>query len=453
MTSPRLADAVTDLAGKFSGQLLRPTDDGYEDARKLHNGTVNKRPALIARCRGVADVVDAINLARKLSLEVAVCGGGHNVAGRATVDDGLMIDLSFMKSVHVDPVQRMVRAQGGATWRGFNRETQFYGLATTGGAVSSTGIAGLTLGGGPGWLMGKHGLAADNLIAAEVVTAAGDVLRASARENADLFWALRGGGGNFGVVTWFEYRLHPVRPVTRGLVAHPVERAREVLQLYRELTSTGPDELSLSALLHTRDGSPRATIVACHCGSLAEGETGTRRLKQFGSPAIDTLGPASYVDTNTMIFDAAFPRGTRNYWKSGFLTELSDAVIDELVSRFALCPSPMSAVLLEYLHGAATRVGVGETALPQRAKSYSILAASQWLDRIDDEKNIAWASDIYAALQPFIGLRYVNYLDDDEPGDSAAAAYGPNYRRLREIKVEYDRENFFHMNQNIRPVS
>jgi FAD/FMN-containing dehydrogenase len=455
MTSvPSVADAVVELASKFSGQLLQPADAGYDEARKVHNGIVNKRPVLIARCRAVADVVDAVNLARKLSLEMAVCGGGHNVAGRATVDNGLMIDLSLMKGIHVDPVQRTVRAQGGATWGDFNPETQLYGLATTGGTVSTTGIAGLTLGGGLGWLMGKHGLAADNLISAEVVTAEGQVVRASAAENADLFWALRGGGGNFGVVSWFEYRLHPVGPVTSGLVAHPIKRAREVLQLYRELTSAGPDELSLHALLHTPDASPRATILACHCGSLAEGEAGTRRLGQFGSPVLGAIGPASYVDTNTTMYDAAFPRGARNYWKSSFLVELSDAVIDELVARFALCPSPMSGLLLEHLHGAAARVGVGETAFPHRRESYSVLAVSQWLDAKDDEKNIAWARDTYVAMQPFVGSgRYVNYLDDDEPGDPAAAAYGPNYRRLREIKAKYDPYNFFHMNQNIRPIS
>src|SRR5439155_1790590 len=270
MTSvPSVADAVIELASKFSGQLLQPTDTGYEEARKVHNGLVNKRPALIARCRGVADVVDAVALARKVNLEVAVRGGGHNVAGRATVDGGLMIDLLPMKGIHVHPTSRTARAQGGVTWAELNRETQLHGLAVTGGVVSSTGIAGLTLGGGLGWLMGKYGLALDNLRSVELVTAEGKVLRASKDEEPDLFWAVRGGGGNFGVATSFEYQLHPVGPtITGGLIAHPFEHARDLLRFFRDCTASLPDEhVIFGGLIHAPDGSGTklAVMVTCHC--------------------------------------------------------------------------------------------------------------------------------------------------------------------------------------------
>ena len=291
MTSvPSVADAVTELASKFSGQLLQPADAGYEEARKVHNGLVDKRPALIARCRGVADVVDAVNLARKLSLEVAVRGGGHNVAGRATVDGGLMIDLTPMKGIHVDPYARTVRAQGGVTWAELNRETQLHGLAVTGGVVSTTGIAGLTLGGGLGWLMGKYGLALDNLRSVELVTAEGKVLRTSKDEEPDLFWAVRGGGGNFGVATSFEYQLHPVGPtITGGLIAHPFDRARDVLRFFRDITASLPDEFTVfGGLIHARDGSGTklAAMVTCHCGSLADGRKGDAAAQaiRFSAP-------------------------------------------------------------------------------------------------------------------------------------------------------------------------
>ena len=454
MTSS-LADTVTELAGRFSGQLLQPTDAGYEEARKVHNGLVDKRPALIACCRGVADVVDAVNLAHKLKLEVAVRGGGHNVAGRATVDGGLMIDLAPMKGIHVDPRARTVRAQGGVTWAEFNRETQLHSLAVTGGVVSSTGIAGLTLGGGLGWLMGKYGLALDNLLAVELVTAEGRVLRASKDEEPDLFWALRGGGGNFGVATSFEYQLYPVGPtITGGLVAHPLERARDVLRFFRDFTASLPDEMTVFAgLVHAPDGSGAklAAIVTCHCGSPSSGEAATRPLKQFGSPVMDAIGPMPYSQLNAML-DAGFPKGALNYWKSNFLARLSDEAIDTMVDCFARCPTPMGQLLLEHFHGAATRIGVSDTAFPHRADGHNLLVLSEWIDPAHSERCIAWARETYAAMQSFMGSgRYVNYLSDDETGDPTAAAYGPNYRRLKEIKTRYDPGNFFHVNQNIRP--
>jgi len=444
---------LNNLRASLRGGVLTPADAGYDEVRRLHNGMFVRCPAVIARCLGTADVVDAVRFARTHELELAVRGGGHSVAGKSVCEGGLMLDLSLMRGIHVDPATRTVRAQGGVRWAEFNRETQLYGLATTGGTVSTTGIAGLTLGGGLGWLMGKYGLAADNLISAEVVTAAGDVARASAEENPDLFWALRGGGGNFGVVSWFEYRLHPVGPVTSGHAAYHMERARDALRFFRELTSTAPDELSLHALLHTPDGMPAAEILGCHCGSLADGEAAMRPIKRFGPPLLDALGPASYVDTNTTIYDAGFPRGARNYWKSSFLAELSDTVIDALIEQFASCPSPMSGLLLEHIHGAATRIGVGETAFAHRRESYNMLVASQWLDPKEDEQNISWARATYAALRPHVVRdAYANYQTEDEADGASENAYGPNRARLVALKNKLDPTNLFHLNNNVRPT-
>jgi FAD/FMN-containing dehydrogenase len=453
---PSLSQVVAELAPAFGGQLLQPADAGYDEARRVHNGLVDKRPALIARCRGTADVVDAVALARKLKLEVAVRGGGHNVAGRATINDGLMIDLAPMKGVHVDAKARTARAQGGVTWAEYNRETQLYGLATTGGVVSSTGIAGLTLGGGLGWLMGKYGLALDNLLSVDLVTAEGKVLRASADENADLFWAVRGGGGNFGVVTSFEYRAHPVGPmITGGLVAHPFDRARDVLRFFRDVTARLPDEFMVfGGLIHAPDGSGTklAAMVVCHCGSLEAGAAAVQPIKQFGSPALDAIGPMPYSQLNSML-DAAYPKGALNYWKSSFLDRLDDEAIDRLIDCFARCPTPMGQLLIEHFHGAAVRVGVGDTAFPHRKQGHNLVVLSEWMDKADTNRCVAWARDTYAAMGPFVSSgRYVNYLGDDEAGDPSAAAYGPNYRRLQELKAKYDPSNFFHMNQNIRPT-
>src|SRR5262247_1500089 len=288
--------SITDLSVRFSGVLLRPDHSGYDDVRRVHNGMIDKRPALIARCLGNADIADAVNFARTHGLELAVRGGGHNVAGRAVCEGGLMLDLSLMKGIHVDPVRRTARAQGGVTWREFNRETQAHGLATTGGVISTTGIAGLTLGGGLGWLMAKHGLAMDNLVSAEVVTASGDIVRASKEENSDLFWGLQGGGGNFGAVSWLEYRLHPMGTVTSGLIAYPFDRARDMLKFFREITSAGlPDDLAMvGALLHAPDGAKIAVTIAGHCGPLGEAEAALKPIKKFGTPAVDTIGPNTY---------------------------------------------------------------------------------------------------------------------------------------------------------------
>ena len=450
-----LADAVTELAGTFSGQLLRPTDPGYEDVRKVHNGLVDKRPFLIARCRNTADVVDAVNLAREQNLEVAVRGGGHNVAGRATIDGGLMIDLAPMKGIHVDAKARTARAQGGVLWKELNREMQLHGLATTGGVVGTTGIGGLTLGGGIGWLMPKYGLALDNLRSADIVMADGSVERASADENTDLFWAIRGGGGNFGVAASLEFDLHAVGPIiTGGLAAHPLQQGVDVLKFFRDTCASAPDELMLAAgLLHAPDGSGARLvgIVPAHCGPLADGEKAVAPIKAFGPPVMDAIGPIPYCAQNGLL-DGAFPKGALNYWKASFLTDLGDECIRALVDAYAACPSPLGQIILEHFHGKASRIPVADTACAMRINGFNVVIIGQWMDPSESARNIAWCRDTYAALQPYLGTtRYVNYLDNDEAGDPAAVAYGPNYARLRELKAKFDPDNFFHTNVNIRP--
>jgi FAD/FMN-containing dehydrogenase len=447
---------TSQLAAAFSGQLLKPMDSGYDDARRVHNGLVDKHPALIARCSGTADIADAVKLARTLNLEVAVRGGGHNVAGRAAIDDGLMIDLAPMKGIHVDVRNRTARAQGGVLWKEFNRETQLHGLATTGGVVGSTGIAGLTLGGGLGWLMPKYGLALDNLRSAEMVLADGSVVRASADENPDLFWAIRGGGGNFGIAASFEYDLHQVGPIiTGGLVAHPLQRGVEVLKFFREACASAPDEMMLVAgLLTAPDGSGHKIvgIVAAHCGTLQQGEPAVRSIKAFGPPVMDQMGPIPYCMQNA-ILDAAFPRGALNYWKAQFLTELSADAIRVLVDRFSVCPSPMSQIVVEHFHGAASRIGIADTACTIRVNGFNVAIASQWSDPRDTPQCTDWCRATYSALQPYFApMRYVNYLDNDEGPDPAAQIYGPNYPRLRTLKSKYDPDNFFHTNVNIKPL-
>jgi FAD/FMN-containing dehydrogenase len=456
-TTTALADPAAELASAFAGQILYPIDADYEEARRVHNGLIDKRPALIARCLGTADIVAALQAARRAGLEIAVRGGGHNVAGRATTEGGMMIDLQPMRAVHVDPQARTARAQGGATWSGFNRETQLHSLATTGGVVSSTGIAGLTLGGGLGWLMGKHALALDNLISAEVVLADGRILTASAEQNPDLFWALRGGGGNFGVVSSLEYRLHAVGPtVTGGIIAYPFAQAFDVLRHYRDLTASLPDEFTVfGGLVHAPDGSGEklAAMVMCHCGTPAEGEAAVEPIKRFGAPALDGVGPMPYTQLNAML-DAAYPRGALNYWKSSFLASLGDDAIRTMIECFAACPTPMGQLLIEHFHGAVTRVEVTETAFPHRSPGYNMLVLSEWTDPAHSAACTAWARDSFAALQPYMGAgRYVNYFDADERAGAVAAAYGPNYQRLQQIKAKYDPENLFRLNQNILPTA
>ena len=450
--------AITDeLAPTFAGRLIVPAAPDYDEARRVHNGMIDRRPALVALCRGAADVVETLKLARRAGVEIAVRGGGHNVAGRATVDDGVVIDLSLMRHVLVDPGEKRAWVGGGALWRDVNRETQLYGLATTGGVVSSTGVAGLTLGGGFGWLMPRFGMALDNLQSVVIVLADGRVVRASASEHPNLFWAVRGGGGNFGVVTSFEFALHDVGPmVTGGLVAHPFTRAGEVLRFFRDRAAAARDELFLvAALLTAPDGSGNKLvgIAAVHSGSLPDGEAAVAPIKTFGQPALDVLGPMPYTASNMML-DNAFPRGARNYWKSHFLRDLSDQAIDTLVERFAANPSPLCQIVIEHFHGAATRVPVDATAYALRDSGFNMLVVSEWMDRAQDEACVAWCRDAYAAMQPFVGpRRYLNYLgEDDAVTSELEAVYGPNLTRLRQVKKQFDPENVFHRNVNIPPA-
>jgi FAD/FMN-containing dehydrogenase len=449
------AESLNATATTYTGTYLRQGDAGYDDARRVHNGFVDRCPAIVARCTSVSQVVDAVALARSQNLEIAVRGGGHNVSGRATCDRGMMIDLSPMKGISVDPERRTARVEAGVTWAELNAATQAHGLATTGGVVSSTGVAGLTLGGGLGWIMGKYGLAADNLRSVDIVLADGTLLTASERSNPDLFWAVRGGGGNFGVATSFEFRLHRVGPtIAGGLVAHPVAKGREVLRFFREQTRQAPDELTMFAgLVHAPDGSnvPLAAMLACHCGSLEEGMAAVEPIKAFGPPVMDAMGPIEYSQMNSML-DAGYPRGARNYWKSSFLEELSDDAIDTMARCYETCPSPMAQLLLEHVHGAVSRVPADATAFPHRQDGYNFLVLTQWMDPADDARCIEWSRETYAAMKPFAREgRYVNYLDADDLTGSSAA-YGVNYARLQQIKRKYDPENVFHLNQNIRPV-
>jgi hypothetical protein len=454
MTDHRLADSAIDNFRKgLRGRLLRPGDEGYDAARTIDNAMIDRRPALIARCAGVSDVLAAVTFAREHELLVSVRGGGHNVAGNAVCDGGLMIDLSPMKGVRVDPHARTARAEAGVTWGEFDFETQAFGLATTGGVISTTGIAGLTLGGGVGWLNGRFGLACDSLVAADVVTADAQFVRASEDENTDLFWGLRGGGGNFGIVTSFEYRLHPLGTIVlAGPVFHPASRAREVLRFYREFTATEPDELTTYAgLLTGPDGTPLIGIVPVYAGAPENGEKLVASVRKFGPPVVEQIGPMPYLAVQRM-FDPAFPPGRYNYWKSSLASKLTDSLIDAVVDHMARVPSPYSAVMIEHYHGAYARTRPGDTAYPHRTPTYDVVIIANWVAAADTDRNIAWARELFSAAQPQIsdGV-YVNFLGD-EGAERVRAAYGENYGRLAALKQKYDPTNFFRMNQNIRPA-
>jgi len=445
--------AVRDFAASLRGPLLHPGDGGYNDARKVWNGMIDRRPALIARCAGVADVVAAVRFARTHELLVSVRGGGHNITGNAVCEGGLMIDLSPMKSVRVDPVKRTARAEAGLTWGEYNRETQAFGLASTGGVVSTTGIAGLTLGGGLGWLMGKHGLSCDNLLSADIVTAEGEFLTASADQHPDLFWGLRGGGGNFGVATSFEYRLHPVGPVLAGMVLHPMAKAREALRFYRDYARNCPDEaLAAAALMTSPEGAPVVAIIVAYIGDLAAGKAVVAPVRKFGSPLLDTIAPTSYVELNTL-FDAAVPYGgVQRYWKSSFLKELGDDLIEILIERSAKMLSPMSMLLFFHLHGAAVRVDRNATAFGLRDDQWDYDVISQWTDPAESAGHIRWTREFWNAVEPFAtGEVYVNHLDAEE-ATRIRAAYSHGYERLVALKNKYDPTNLFRLNQNIKPT-
>ena len=458
---PALGEAtVQELRDALRGTLVSPGDVAYDEARSVWNGMIDRRPALIARCAGTSDVIAAVGFARSEGLVVAVRGGGHNVAGNATCDGGLVIDLSPMKGVHVDPEARTVRAQGGVTWGELDRETQAFGLATTGGLVSSTGVAGFTLGGGIGWLMREHGLACDNLVSAEVVTADGQTVRASETENAELLWGLRGGGGNFGVVVEFEFRLHRVSQVLGGLLAWPAQAGGEVLRFWRDWVRDTPDELcTMAAFLYAPPepfvppemrGAPIFAIACFHTdleGSAGDDLQALRDQK----PALDVLGPMPYTAIQGM-FDAGVPRGSRNYWRSGYVNVLTDEAIDAIVARADGVPAPLGQLHLHQLGGALSRVPAAATAFGNRKAAFLVNYVGLWLDPAQDEANTAWVREASDAIAPYgTGMRYVNFLADEGEAGVRSAYEPETLVRLRDLKSRYDPTNFFSLNQNIKP--
>ena len=439
------------FAKDFQGRVILPRDVGYDKARQIWNASIDKHPGMIARCAGVADVVHAVKFARANELLIAVRGGGHNVAGRALCDNGLVIDLSEMKGVFVDPGQRLVRAQAGATLGEVDGETHLHSLAIPFGVVSRTGIAGLTLGGGVGWLVRKYGLTCDNLLSCEVVTAEGEVVTADEQTNADLFWGLRGGGGNFGIVTSFLYRAHPVSVVLGGPILYARDQAAAVLRHYRAFMATAPEELTAYAgLISTPDGTPATAVVVCYCGDLAEGERVLQPLRGFGSPFVDAVQPLP-LPAMQKLFDDSFPDGTYNYWRSTFLKVLSDEVIDLLVEHGNRAASPLSAVVLEFYGGAAGRVAPDATAFAQRQAEYNLGITAQWTDAAEADRHVGWVRALADALAPHSSGGYLlNFVGDDNP-DAIRGAFGSNYARLVELKNKYDPTNFFSLNQNVAP--
>ncbi|WP_428651543.1 FAD-binding oxidoreductase [Roseibium sp.] len=447
------ADTISGFSETVRGELILPGDDGYEDARHIWNGLIDKKPGAILKCSGTADVAAAVRFARDNNLLVAVRGGGHNVGGRALCDDGLVIDLSAMRAVHVDPAAQTARVQGGATLGDVDRETHLHGLAVPFGVISKTGVAGLTLGGGVGWLVRKYGPTCDNVLEMEVVTADGEVRTVNAKENADLFWAIRGGGGNFGVVTSFLYQAYPVSTVLGGLIIYSREAAPEVIRGYREVMATAPEDLTAYVgMIWTPDGIPATAIIPCWSGAdLDEGEKVMAPLKTLGEPLMVAVQPMPFPAMQS-ILDEAFPAGTRNYWKSAFVKELSDEVIDILTEQAKGMTSPMSGLLVEYYGGAGGRRSPEENAFAQRNSDFLIGFMPQWTDPADDDYQIGWAKSAWEAIQPHATGGYLlNYLSEGEQ-DAVQAAFGTNYTRLRELKKTYDPDNFFSLNQNIQPA-
>ena len=452
------------FAPTIRGDVIRPGDDTYDEARQVFNAMIDKRPGLIVQCAGVADVINSVNFARSNDLLIAVRGVGHNVAGTSVCDDGILIDLSQMKGMHIDPVRRTARVEPGLTWGDLNHDLQAFELAATGAFISTTGISGLTVGGGLGWLVRKHGLALDNLLSVDVVTADGRLLTASSTENEDLFWGIRGGGGNFGIVTSFKFLVHPAGTVLAGLVIHPGTQATEALRAWRDYEASAPEEVTNGALLfHAPEapflpeavhGTPVVGLGGVYTGDLEQGEDALRPLRAFGTPAADIFQPMPYSAAQTMA-DFLWPRGFHNYWKSGFLKELSDDLIETLVSFYERVPSPMTTVVLEHNgDGAMDRVPDDETAFGHRDWPYNFLLTSVWSDPADTDANMQWTREFWDAMQPFLaGSVYVNYLGD-EGEDRVRAAYSPaKYERLVALKTKYDPTNLFRLNQNIKPTA
>lgn len=456
--------ALQELRASFRGELIRPGDDGYDAARRVFNGMIDKHPALIARTVDIADTIAAVNFARENKLPLAIRGGGHNVAGFGTCDDGLVVDLSRMKGIRVDPAKRTVRAEGGCTWGDVDHATHAFGLAAPGGLISTTGIAGLTLGGGIGHLTRKYGLSCDNLISADVVTADGRLITASADQNADLFWGLRGGGGNFGVVTSFEFRLHPVSTVFAGPILYPLEKSKDALRFYRDYMAKAPEDMNaFFAFLIVPPGPPFPEhlhnktvcgVVCCYTGSLDKAEQVVRPLREFGPPVFEHVGPIPFPMLQSA-FDALVAPGLQNYWKADFVKDLTDEVIEAHVKYGPDVPTIHTALHIYPVSGAAHRVGRDDTAFSYREAGFTHVIAALYPDPADTPKNREWVRSYWEALHPYsAGGAYVNFLMDekDEGPDRIEASYRNNYGRLAALKKKYDPNNLFHVNQNIKPA-
>jgi FAD/FMN-containing dehydrogenase len=456
------AEAIEALRGSLRGTLCLAGDDGYDAARTIWNAMVDRRPGAVVRCLGAADVMQAVRFGRDNGLLVAVRGGGHNIAGNAVCDGGLLIDLSPMKSVRVDPAARRAWVEPGATLGDFDREAQAFGLATPLGVNSTTGVAGLTLGGGFGWITRKFGMSIDNLLSADVVTAEGNLVAASETGNADLFWALRGGGGNFGVVTSFEFQLHPVGPqVLSGLVVHPLAQAKGLLQAYRDIVAQAPDELTcwvvmrkappLPFLPEAWHGREILAFAMCYAGDMAKGEQAVAPLRALGNPIADVVSPHPFTGWQAA-FDPLLTPGARNYWKSHDFIALSDGAIDAMLEAVGRLPGPECEVFIAHVGGAMSRIVADATAYPQRASHFIMNVHTRWREASQDRGCIAWARELFAATAPHAaGSVYVNFMPEDET-DRVAQAYGANYARLSAIKGRYDPGNLFRMNQNIAPA-
>ena len=455
-------EAIDGLRAQLRGALCLPGEPGYDQARTIWNAMIDRRPAVIVRAAGAGDVMVAVRFASEHGLALAVRGGGHNIAGNAVCEGGLMIDLSPMKSVRIDPASRTARVEPGATLGDFDREAQAFGLATPTGINSTTGVAGLTLGGGFGWLSRKYGLTVDNLLTADVVTAKGELVRASEQDNPDLFWAIRGGGGNFGVVTSFKYRLHPIGPqVLSGLIVHPFSKAKELIDGYRRVTAGAPDELTVWVVLRKAPplpflpaevhGQEILVFAVCWCGDLEKGKQAIAPLQALGKPIADVIGPTPLAGWQTA-FDPLLTPGARNYWKSHDFVELSDPAVALMLEYSGKLPTPECEVFIGHLDGAVNRRPSDATAYPHRNVKYIMNVHTRWSDPLEDKTCVAWARELFDTMTPHApGGVSVNFMPEDEAQRVRAGAYGPNFDRLAKLKAKYDPGNLFRMNQNIRP--
>src|SRR6266536_1422769 len=457
--------AIQAFAEGVRGLVLQPGDDGYDEARAIWNALIDRRPALIVQPTGAADVVDAVNFAREHDLVLSIKGGGHNITGNAVNDGGIVLDLSQMRGVHVDPDTQTARVQGGATWGDLDRETQLFGLAVPGGVVSTTGVAGLTLHGGLGHLRRKHGLSIDNLLSVDIVTADGELRRASATENEDLFWAVRGAGSNFGVVTSFEFQAHPVGPMVMvGAVFYSLDDIQELLPAWRDYMASAPDELSSVALCWSvpphepfppeHHGKAVLVVVGAYAGPVEHGEPIVQPLRELGQPVIDLSGPWPWLGLQSG-FDALFPKGGLYYWKSRALAELSEAAIDEIAEFASRRPSPLTDIILWHQGGAMSRVDEASTAYGGRDAAFLVTGEVNWTDPAQNDEGIAFGREFWAAMgKHSTGGLYLNFAGlGEEKEELVKAGYGANYERLTELKAKYDPENLFRMNLNITPAS